>query len=545
LKQESVELKSSVFLSIDSAPGIKFDQGKEGGTILLDPTRYSSGKLWNGLERCVRLWSFVLRAARIMMGGKRPESKELHPGEIEEGRNRLIGFSQRQFFREEIDILQKADPEGPKWNLAHFPEAKGSRILKFTAFLDDFGVLRSHSRLAKSEIYGFEKTYPVILDRRSELARLLVETEHFRTEHPVGHNAMKAAIGSKYIILGLGTLCDQIKSKCSVCRARNGKVLGQLQAPLPTGRLGEKLRAFAHVGMDFAGPFEVKVGRGKPRRKLWVLLLTCMSTRAVHLEATRGMDTTHVVNALSRFSDVRGVPETITCDNQTSFQKSDKDLQDWFSAANLEALKQQTNRVFQGQKPIEWIFNPPLAPHYGGVFEILVKATKRALYEVVGRADLDEEEFRTTLSKVMWMLNNRPIQKVGDSSDFEALTPNHFLGGAPTEAVFPPDLPPGRHNLQERLRYQIQVQEHFWKRFQGEIVPLLSPRSKWFQAKDQIKVDDVVIEIDENSQRGERKKMRVSKVFPSQDGWIRKVEVQSGQGKLYLRPISRLIPIVL
>lgn len=545
IKQESIELKSSVFLSIDSAPGIEFDKGKSGGTILLDPARYSSGKLWNGLERCVRLWSFVLRAARIMMGGKRPESKELHPGELEEGRNRLIGFSQRQFFREEFDILLKADPEGPKWNLAHFLEAKGSRILKFTAFLDEFGVLRSHSRLAKADIYGFEKTYPVILDRRSELARLLVEAEHFRTEHPVGHNAMKAAIGSKYIILGLGTLCEQIKSRCSVCRMRNGKVFGQLQAPLPTGRLGEKLRAFAHVGMDFAGPFEVKVGRGKPRRKLWVLLLTCLSTRAVHLEASRGMDTTHVVNALSRFSDVRGVPETITCDNQTSFQKSDKDLQDWFSAANLEVLKQQTNKVVQHQKPIEWIFNPPLAPHYGGVFEILVKATKRALHEVVGRADLDEEEFRTTLSKVMWMLNNRPIQRVGDSSDFEALTPNHFLGGAPTEAVFPPNLPPGRHNLQERLRYQIQVQEHFWKRFQGEIVPLLSPRSKWFQAQDQIKVDDVVIEIDENTPRGEWKKMRVAKVFPSQDGWIRRVEVQSGQGKLYLRPISRLIPIVL
>jgi hypothetical protein len=298
--------------------------------------------------------------------------------------------------------------------------------------------------------------------------------------------------------------------------------------------------------MDFAGPFEVKVGRGKPRKKLYILILTCMSIRAVHLEPTGGMDTTHVVNAISRFADVRGVPETVTSDNQTSFQKADKDLKDWLRAIDFSQVEQKTGFNFKpGHKGIEWIFNPPLGSHFGGVFEIMVKAMKRALRITVSRADLNEEEFRTVVSKVAWMMNSRPIQPVGDASDFEALMPNHFLNGGCGDSTFPPDLPKIRLDLQDRLKYQLEVQQHFWKRFQTEIVPLMGPRKKWTLQQEQIKEDDVVIEVDENVPRGEWRKMRVSQVFPSEDGLVRKVEVTNGSGKFYVRPIAKLVPIVL
>ena len=172
------------------------------------------------------------------------------------------------------------------------------------------------------------------------------------------------------------------------------------------------------------------------------------------------------------------------------------------------------------------------------------KAMKRALKATVGRADLTEEEFRTMISKVSWMLNNRPIQPVGDSDDLEALMPNHFLNGAPEDAVFPPNLPNCRLSLQERLKYQVSIQQHFWKRFQAEIIPLLGPRGKWKEEKEGLKEDDVVIEVDENTPRGEWRRMRVTRVFPSEDGLVRKVEVTNGRGKFYSRPISRLIPII-
>jgi hypothetical protein len=73
----------------------------------------------------------------------------------------------------------------------------------------------------------------------------------------------------------------------------------------------------------------------------------------------------------------------------------------------------------------------------------------------------------------------------------------------------------------------------------------MGPRKKWTLQQEQIKEDDVVIEVDENVPRGEWRKMRVSQVFPSEDGLVRKVEVTNGCGKFYVRPIAKLVPIVL
>ena len=538
---ETSEVKNTIFLNIAPLKETHFVDCFE----KLHPQFFSVGKLYNGLRTCLRKWAYVIRAVRLFRGGHRSGQSQLHSGEIEAAMRHLIRQSQLSSFREEIGLLSRDVAQTEERSLVRFPEARRSRILQFSPFLDEFGVLRSCSRLEKGKIYGYDKIYPIILDRHSELSRLLVEEAHFNFEHPVGHNAMKAALCAKYIILGLGTLCHQVKFSCAICRMMKGKVAHQLQGALPVRRLGEGLRPFEHVGMDFAGPFEVKVGRGKPRKKLYVLVLTCMAVRAVHLEATGGTDTTHVVNAISRFVDVRGIPKTVTTDNQTSFQKADKDLTDWIGAIDLDMLREKTGHEFRpGSRGIEWIFNPPLAPHFGGVFEILVKAMKRALKTTVGHADLTEEEFRTVISKVAWMLNNRPIQPVGDSSDLEALTPNHFLNGAPEDAVFPPNLPNSRIGLQERLKYQVEVQQHFWKRFQAEIIPLMGPRKKWREEVSDLKEDDVVIEVDENTPRGEWRKMRVTRVIPSDDNLIRKVEVTNGRGKFYIRPISRLIQIV-
>jgi hypothetical protein len=162
---------------------------------------------------------------------------------------------------------------------------------------------------------------------------------------------------------------------------------------------------------------------------------------------------------------------------------------------------------------------------------------------VIGRADLDEEGFRTCVSKVMFMLNNRPIQKSGSIQDQAPLTPNSFVLGDLANAIFPPDFPEVT-NLDRKLKQQIEVQKAVWKRFFLEFVPLLGPRQKWSQEQDNLKVDEVIIELDKNQPRGVWRLMRVSKIFPSQDGLVRKVEVTSTDNKTYIRPIAKLIPIV-
>ena len=195
-------------------------------------------------------------------------------------------------------------------------------------------------------------------------------------------------------------------------------------------------------------------------------------------------------------------------------------------------------------KGILWNFNPPVAPHFGGIFETMVKACKRAMKATIGHADLNEEEFRTVVSKMSYLLNCRPIQIVSDRDDYDTLTPNHFLLPGLSGAVFPPNVEEeDRLKLSVRLRHQIRVQQHVWKRFQAEIIPMLGPRKKWCSEMPNLKENDVVMEFDENLPRGVWRLLRVSKIIPSEDGLVRKVEVINATGKTYSRPISRLIPI--
>jgi hypothetical protein len=469
------------------------------------------------------------------------QPKLLRHTDIEDARTFITKQSQLEFFGEEIALMSK--------NLRPLAEIRGSKssqILKFNPFLDPSGVLRSRSRLTNIPGLTYEKAHPIILHRKSDYARLIVEAAHVEHQHPVGIQAMNAAIRNEFAINGMGTLCRQIQSRCTECRKLKAVVNTQLMAPLPNRRLGQKLKPFDNVGLDFAGPFEIKMGRGRARKKVYVLVLTCMVTRGVHLETTGGMDTLHVIDAISRFVDVRGVPTTLTSDNQTSFRKADKEITEWYKSVNWDTVQEATGLGFRpDSNGIEWHFNPPNASHFGGIFEIIVKALKRAMKIVIGRADLDEEGFRTCVSKVMFMLNNRPIQQSGSIQDQEPLTPNHFVLGDLANAIFPPDFPEERFtNLDRKLKQQVEVQKNVWKRFFLEFVPLLGPRQKWSQEQENLNVNDVVIELDENQPRGVWRLMRVSKIFPSTDGLVRKVEVTSTDNKIYIRPISKLIPIV-
>ncbi|XP_029679981.1 uncharacterized protein LOC115245695 [Formica exsecta] len=95
---------------------------------------------------------------------------------------------------------------------------------------------------------------------------------------------------------------------------------------------------------------------------------------------------------------------------------------------------------------VRWHFNPPAAPHFGGLWEAAVKSTKHHLTRVIGEATLTYKEFSTFLTQVEACLNSRPLHAVSDDpDDFTPLTPGHFLIGAPLLAV--PE--PSRTNQKE------------------------------------------------------------------------------------------------
>ena len=227
------------------------------------PRHFSVSKQVNGFVRCIRKLAYVLRAVRIFKGGKRPPTgnPQLSQEEFEDAKKWLVKEAQQEFYHEELDTMsdEKTDL------LCRTSAARKSQIRKFNPGLDENGILRSNSRLANIDFYPYDRKFPIILPRKAEFTRLLLEHFHVSFEHPVGYKSLKSEVQAMYAIHGLSTLIAKVRSRCQECRLRRRKLASQQMAPLPKIRLCEEVRPFYKVGLDFAGPFHIKMGRATSR----------------------------------------------------------------------------------------------------------------------------------------------------------------------------------------------------------------------------------------------------------------------------------------
>lgn len=118
----------------------------------------------------------------------------------------------------------------------------------------------------------------------------------------------------------------KIISRCTVCRRYEGRGFKVPPQPdLPEFRLSQK-PAFTYVGVDYAGPLYIKELNCSTTKKVYILLFTCCSTRAVHLELATDLSADVFIRCLRRFTARRGLLEIIVSDNAKTFKSAAKVL---------------------------------------------------------------------------------------------------------------------------------------------------------------------------------------------------------------------------
>ena len=241
---------------------------------------------------------------------------------------------------------------------------------------------------------------PVLLDKTHHLTKLIVMEAHNRVKHN-GVKETLTELRSAYWVMQGRQFVRQLIYRCVICRRVDGRPYrGISPPPLPEYRVSH-VRPFSHTGVDFAGPMYVKDPTTSDRTKTWLCLFTCCSTRAVHLDLVPDLSAATFIRSFKRFTARRGIPSLMLSDNGKTFK----------AASRLIKRVLEDTEVIQNfmRHQVEWRFNLEKAPWQGGIFERMIKSTKRCLRKTIGQASLTYDELLTIVIEVEAVLNSRPL----------------------------------------------------------------------------------------------------------------------------------------
>ena len=254
-----------------------------------------------------------------------------------------------------------------------------------------------------------------------------------------------------------------------------------------------------------------------------------------------GLHTDSFLRAFGRTCNRRGVPEEIISDNGTNFVGAHQELRE-LTNKMCQNSKLKETLINQG---INWSFNQPSAPYFGGVFETMIKAAKRAIFAIMNNADVNDEELLTTFTGAESLINSRPLtyQSINPEDDIP-LTPNHFLQGQ-IGGKFAPEVDEEVSGKPKKRWRRIQeLTRQFWHRWMCEWVPSLSSRKKRYRSQKKLQIGDIVLLVSSENPQAHWPLGRVIELYPGKDGYVHSVKLLVGD-KQFVRPIVKLCPLEL
>lgn len=216
---------------------------------------------------------------------------------------------QQDFFKEVIKNLSKGEEV-----------SRHSSIRSLDPIIDDNGLLRVGGRISLADM-SWEEKHPILLPKNHHVSTLLVRHYHEQVAHQGRHFTEGAVRTAGLWITGSKRLVSSVIYKCVICKRLRGKLEEQKMSDLPLDRL-TKDPPFTNVGLDVFGPWTISSRRtrgGHVENKCWAVMFTCLSTQVVHIEVVETMSTSSFINALRRFTTIRGPVRLLRSDRGTNF----------------------------------------------------------------------------------------------------------------------------------------------------------------------------------------------------------------------------------
>ena len=235
------------------------------------------------------------------------------------------------------------------------------------------GLLRVHGRLEDIRTLPKDMRNPILLPRNHPLVYLLLQHMHETSRH-CGYKRLMHEARRKFWIIGLCRMAKYLTNKCIVCQKLRKRPLGQIMGQIPILRVATRFPPFTNTAIDMFGPFHIKLSR-KTLKEAQVIIFTCMTTRAVHLELVSDKSSDTFLLAFRRFASLRGHPNTCRSDCGHNFVGAQSYLDEIMQNWDIPKIQSVLSDEFACE--FKWRWNIPHASHQNGVVESLIKSVDK------------------------------------------------------------------------------------------------------------------------------------------------------------------------
>ena len=397
------------------------------------------------------------------------------------------------------------------------------KLRSLGAIINEEGIIcvKSRAENAMKVHYGCDE-FP-ILTYKDPLSQIWMTEVHNEDHSGITRTVAKSR--RKFWVVRARRLAEFIKRRCYTCRLLDAQLAQQKMAPLPQSRT-EIAPIFYIISMDLFGPITIKdTVKKRVHKKVWGVIFNCTVTRAIHLDLTEDYGTDSILQAIRRFTTIRGCPSEIQSDQGSQLIAAAKDIADLVAKWDWQPIQQ-----WAVKEQIKWTLAPAEGPHRNGLSESLIRSVKRTVkHKITNGNILTYGQLQTVLYDVANIINSRPIG-ITSGSDPEqptSITPNHLILGRATADVpqGPFDIRKSR-NTNRQFLFQQSLVDNWWKVWYETVFPHLVPSYKWLQRHRSIKVGDVCLIRYKNEVRATYRLGCVENIKQGEDGLVRTVNLR-------------------
>ncbi|GFV05589.1 DUF5641 domain-containing protein [Trichonephila clavipes] len=214
----------------------------------------------------------------------------------------------------------------------------------------------------------------------------------------------------------------------------------------------------------------------------------------------------------------------------------------WFNGPTFLSVRKPDEKLanYLAAEGIEWKFIPARSPNFGGLWEAAIKSCKYHLKRVVNGINLTYEELLTVTVQIEGILNSRPLCPLSNNEDdFQVLTPAHFLINRSLNSLEEPNLTKCKESNLKKWQKITKIVQLMWKFWSRNYLNQLQQRGKWMFEKNNVKIGDLVLIIEENLPTYKWALGRIVELYYGEDKKVRVVKIKT-QYSTCKRAISKI-----